>query len=78
MQFVIRGTVFNLSMADVEEKLEYVEPEGKSKYLVRVNGKAYPIKQVISQVTGLPPIGFTSQDAYRILSRLGFRVEQDR
>jgi len=75
MEFILRGKAFEINAMDIEAKLKDVEPEDRSKYLVQVNGKFYPIKQVISRVTGLPPIGFTSQDAFRILSRLGFRIE---
>lgn len=76
MKFVIRGRQFDLSREDIEASLKDIEPEGRSKYQVMINGKAYPIKQVLSRATCLAPIGFTSQDAYRILSRLGYEIKQ--
>ena len=40
--------------------------------------RRFPIKQVLRLVTGLPSVGFTAQDAHRILSRLGFDIFEDR
>lgn len=77
MEFVIRGQRFNLSREEIEKRLKDVEPRGNSKYRVVIHGRKYPIKQVISQATGLPSIAFTTQDAYRLLSRLGFEIKQN-
>ncbi len=41
-------------------------------HFVVVNGRRYPPKQVISQVTGLDRADFTTHQARRILMRLGF------
>lgn len=78
MKFTIRGKTFELTKEIIEEKMKGVKPEGKSKYVVTVNNNVYPIKQVISSTTGLPHIGFNTQDAYRILSRLGFEVKYEK
>ena len=77
--FTIRGKRFNINKDDVINAVKDVEPEpltGKRKYYVEINDKKYPIKQVISLVTGLPRIAFTAMDAYRILTKLGFEVKE--
>ena len=77
--FIIRGKVFELSRDDVIKALEKSEAElftGRRKYYIEWNGKRYPIKQVLSLVTGLPRIAFTAMDAYRVLTKLGFEVKE--
>jgi len=78
VKFTIRGVVYDIERNDVLKTLKGVEPEPftrRSKYYVEVDGKKYPIKQVIGLVTGLPRVAFTAMDAYRILTRLGFEVK---
>lgn len=48
-----------------------------TKYFVTLHERQFPIKQVLRLVTGLPPFGFTAQDAHRILSRLRFDIFED-
>jgi hypothetical protein len=77
--FTIRGRTFNISREDVERVLEKLNPEplrGRAKYYIEYRGKRYPIKQVVSAVTGLPRVAFTAMHAYRILTALGFEVKE--
>jgi len=77
--FTIRGRTFNISREDVERVLEKLDPEplrGRAKYYIEYRGKRYPIKQVVSAVTGLPRVAFTAMHAYRILTALGFEVKE--
>jgi len=77
--FTIRGRTFNISREDVERALEKLDPEplrGRAKYYIDYRGKRYPIKQVISAVTGMPRVAFTAMHAYRVLSALGFEVKE--
>jgi hypothetical protein len=77
--FTIRGRTFNISREDVERVLEKLDPEplrGRAKYYIEYRGRRYPIKQVISAVTGLPRVAFTAMHAYRILTALGFEVKE--
>lgn len=79
MVFTIRGRTFNVSREDIERILENLDPEplrGRAKYYIEYKGKMYPIKQVISAVTGLPRVAFTAMHAYRILTALGFEVKE--
>ncbi len=64
---------------DIAEILGKIEPEamsGNKKYYVEFDGKKYPIKQIVGEITELPRIGFTAMDAYRILTKLGFSVKE--
>jgi len=72
----LRGRDFDLSREEVEKGMRGVEPEPIRKYYVEINGRRYPIKQVIAVCLGLDPIRFTSADAYRILSGLGFEIRR--
>jgi len=77
--FTIRGRIFNISREDVERVLEKLDPEplrGRAKYYIEYRGRRYPIKQVISAITGLPRVAFTAMHAYRILTALGFEVKE--
>jgi len=75
MRFVLRNKVLELTKEAVETKLRNVPPELIRKHAVRVNGKNYPIKQVLSVATGISRIEFTSMDAASILRRLGFTLK---
>jgi len=77
--FTIRGRTFSISREDVERVLEKLDPEplrGRAKYYIEYRGKRYPIKQVVSAVTGLPRVAFTAMHAYRVLTALGFEVKE--
>ena len=79
MRFVIRGTSFSMTPADVLDATRGAEPQpvdGRHRYFVRLHERRYPIKQILRLVTGLPAAGFGAQDAHRVLSRLGFRIDQ--
>jgi hypothetical protein len=72
--FELRGKRFELSRSDVEDRLKHVEPKAVTKYQVRINGKGYPPKQALAAAIGKPVANFTTMDATRILSKLGFEV----
>jgi len=75
MRFILRGQVLNLEKDDVTKAVRGASPGAIRKYGVKLNGKEYPIKQVVGAVTGLPSAEFTAHDAYRILKKLGFDIE---
>ena len=79
MDFQIRGLRYRITDQDVLSATRNVPPnpgDGRNKYFVELHERQYPIKQVIRLVSGLPPLGFTAQDAHRILSRLGFGISE--
>ena len=78
MRFVIRGREYKITKEEILERMRGVEPKEIRKYYVEINGREYPIKQVISKVLNIELIAFTSMDAFGILSRLGFDVKSER
>jgi len=74
MKFTIRCKSYVVEKKDVVERMKGEKPGDIDKYYVDIGGKKYPIKQVIEVVCGIPLIGFTSMDAYRILEKLGFKI----
>ena len=77
MRFTIRGTEYGIDRNLIVRSVQGVTPnptDGRHKHCVDIGGVAYPIKQPVHLATGIPVIGFTAQDAYRILAKLGFVV----
>ena len=78
MRIILRRKTYDITRQDIEAKLRAISPqvEGKVKYFVEIRGKQFPVKQVLGRVLNLPRAGFTSQDAYSILQRLGFEITE--
>lgn len=74
MEFNLRGQKYRLSRGAVERRLKGIEPRPIGKYAVNIGGRVYPPKQVLERALELPLLGFTTVDAQRILSKLGFEV----
>lgn len=71
-RFTVSGQQFELERAGVEGCLLAVLPDPVYEHYVVVRGRRYPPKQVLSCATGLDRADFTSHQARRILTRLGF------
>lgn len=76
INFKLRGKIYNLSVDDVVSSMKGIRPIGILKYYVRIGDMDYPPKQVLSESLGIQRISFTTKDAYDILTRLGFVVEE--
>ncbi len=74
MKLRVRGKVFNITKKEVEQKLAGIEPELGVKYFIVIEGKEYPIKQIVGKAFSLSRADFVTQEAYRILRRLGFKI----
>lgn len=74
MEFTIGGETFSLEAKDVERKLKGVESEPIRQVYVVVNGERFPIKQALAVSAGLMRAGFTTQQAFRVFRRLGFKL----
>lgn len=62
----IKGKLCTVSRGNIEKILRRLEPEplkGRAKYYVEFEGKKFPIKQVVAEVTRLPRIAFTAKHA---------------
>ena len=74
MHAKIRGNVYNITKEQIKKAMEGVEPDDGRKYFVNIQGKKYPIKQVIAKTLGIPAMAFTTQDAWNILERLKYKI----
>lgn len=74
VKFTLRGKAFELQRNDFLAAAKGMSPGRIQKYSVVVNGKTFPIRQLVAAATAVPPIEITSQDAYRILQKFGFAI----
>src|SRR3984893_12855068 len=68
----VSGRRYDLDPRGVQEALEDVLPEPIQEHFVVINGRRWPPKQVLALVTGLDRADFTTHQARRALTRLGF------
>ena len=68
----VSGRKYQLDRRGVEGALQGVLPEPIREHFVVILGRRWPPKQVLSLVTGLDRADFTSHQARRALTRLGF------
>jgi len=76
-KFIIKSQEFDITMDDIEENLRNIEPQKRPRnmYMVKINGKFFPIKQPIIAATGLSLMEVTMLDAYLIMEKLGYRIQ---
>ncbi len=77
MNFTVGGIEFELSTADVAQRLDGVEPEVIRELYLEVKGVKFPIKQAFAHVTGMQRGNFTSHDAMRVFRKLSLRIGPD-
>jgi hypothetical protein len=70
--FVVGGRELDLDTKKVLDKMRNVEPEPIRDHLVEVGNTEFPPKQVLATVTGWDRQSFTTMEANRVLTRLGF------
>jgi len=68
----VSGHTFDLDPHRVEDALRGQLPEPIHEHFVVVSGRRWPPKQVLALVTGLDRADFTTHQARRALTRLGF------
>lgn len=68
----VSGRRYSLDTRRVEAALQGALPEPIREHFVVINGRRWPPKQVLAQVTGLDRADFTTHQARRALTRLGF------
>ncbi len=68
----VSGRQYDLDPQRVEAALEGQLPEPIHEHFVVINGRRWPPKQVLTLVTGLDRADFTTHQARRALTRLGF------
>jgi hypothetical protein len=72
VRIVVGGRELDLIMDDVVRGMRNTQPEPIREHLVEVADNAFPPKQVLAQVTGWDRLTFTTMEAIRVLTRLGF------
>src|SRR5579864_2011521 len=68
----VAGHQYDLNPQAVEEAVHGALPEPIQEHFVVINGRRWPPKQVLALVTGLDRADFTTHQARRALTRLGF------
>ncbi len=68
----VSGHQYSLDAQSVEATLQGALPEPIQEHFVVINGRRWPPKQVLALVTGLDRADFTTHQARRALTRLGF------
>ena len=68
----VSGHRYSLDSRSVEAALQGALPEPIHEHFVVINGRRWPPKQVLALVTGLDRADFTTHQARRALTRLGF------
>ena len=68
----VSGHRYDLDPQGVEAALQGALPEPIQEHFVVINGRRWPPKQVLALVTGLDRADFTTHQARRALTRLGF------
>jgi hypothetical protein len=68
----VSGHTYDLDPHQVEQALRGELPEPIAEHFVVINGRRWPPKQALALVTGLDRADFTTHQARRALTRLGF------
>jgi hypothetical protein len=76
MRSVVGGRQLDLAADDVIRSMRGVEPETIREHFVVIGSILFPPKQALAQVTGWDRQTFTTMEATRVLSRLGFACQR--
>ncbi|OZB77850.1 MAG: hypothetical protein B7X41_20555 [Microbacterium sp. 14-71-5] len=74
MRITLDGESFDLPPELVRTRLAGHDPEGITEYWVEIDGRRWPVKQVVALATGARRGRFQSQDARRWLRNLQFPI----
>jgi hypothetical protein len=77
IEFTQGGKRFEMERDDFVKAMKGIHPGRVQKYSMILHGKRYPIRQVVSEATGIPTIALTSHDAYRILKKFDFSIDAE-
>jgi hypothetical protein len=76
-EFILGGKSFRTSRRAFEARLADARPEPIQKYSVMIGGRRFPIKQAVAVGLAAPRARFQSQDAFRVLDKLGFEPMEE-
>ena len=74
MEITIRGKKYDITSKKVLLALQNSDPQRIATYSVEIDGKRYPIKQILAKTLKISPMEFSSMRAYQILQDLGFKI----
>jgi hypothetical protein len=73
----LNGTDYEIDSEKIARLSSRLEPKSIDKYWVKIQGRRLPPKQVVSELLGIPLVDFTSMDAARVLTAVGFKVSSE-
>lgn len=76
MRFTVGGEEYDLTKERIERAMRDVVSDPFQKYVVEVEGRVFPPKQVFAAVTGRQRTSFTTMEAQRVLRKLGFACRE--
>src|SRR5690242_16982295 len=71
-RFIVGGRELDLTKDEVVRRMRNVRPEPIRTHVIEISGTEFPPKQVLEQVTGWDRRSYTTMEANRVLTRLGF------
>ena len=71
-RFTVGGRKIELAPEDVRTAMADQEPERIGVWSTQVDDVTFPTKQTFNALTGMPRQSFTTQEAIRVLAKLGF------
>ena len=74
MRVKISGTFHEISRAPIEAKMAGAVPEVGRRYFATVGGRNFPVKQILSAVTGEPVVAIATNVAFSVLRKLGYEI----
>ena len=80
-RFIIGRRELVITPGEVVRTMAGVEPESIHQHVVEVGGVAFPPKQVMEAISGFDRRSYTTMEALRVLTKLGFptrKVETER
>lgn len=75
-KFKIRGKEYEVSREDILRKARDLTPDRITHWFVNIEGKHFPVKQIVCETLGIERIEITTADAVRILEKLGFEPKR--
>ncbi len=76
IEFTLGGRSYRVTTAEVESRLNGIQPEAIREHYVTVKGRDFPIKHAFAEgvVPGIDRLDFTTAFARRVFQRLEFPV----
>ena len=70
----LNGVNYEIDSDKITRLASRLEPKGIDKYWVRIQGRRFPPKQIVSELLNIPLVDFTTMDAGRVLGAVGIEV----